>query len=165
MFDFVDKIKIYQPYGGKYKWITNCDEDNIGNFDNLPPTGRELIIQKSYKDHRVLRNLEWGLNVIWFQNEGCVPSMDILVNLTQRFEYITIFFDNDEDGMKAAQKLCDIFNMIRESCARTVFLPKRRKHKQLYGDYLKDPGAFINKEGKQDFIKTLKQIGINGKNT
>lgn len=165
VFDFIDKMKIYQPYSEKYKWITNCDEDNIGNFDNLPPTGRELIIQKSYKDHRILRNLILGLNVIWLQNEGCVPSMDILKNLVERFEYITIFYDNDEDGRKAAQKLCDVFNMIKESCARTVFLPERRKHKQLYGKFLKDPGEFINKEGKQDLLKALKQIGINGKNS
>lgn len=163
--DFIDKIKVYQPYSEKYRFITNCNENNIGNFDNLPDTGEELIIQKSYKDHRVLRNMDMSLNVIWFQNEGCVPDIDILKNIVSRFRLITIFFDNDEDGIKAAQKLVDIFNMLRPGCARMIYLPHRRKHKSLHGHYLKDPGEFIHKEGKIDFITVLKQIGINGKNT
>lgn len=165
VFDFIDKIKIYQPFRDRYKWVSNCDENCIGNFDNLPPTGRELIIQKSYKDHRVLRNLDWGLNVVWFQNEGCVPSIEILKNMVDRFEYITIFFDNDEDGIKAAQKLVDIFNMLKPDCARMVCMPRRRKHRQLFGKYLKDPGEFVQKEGRQDLMTALKSIGINGKNS
>lgn len=159
-YDFIDRVKIYQPYKEKYKWTTNCDEDNIGNFDNLPPTGDELIIQKSYKDHRVLRNMDMSLYVVWFQNEGCVPSMDILKNLTERFTLITIFYDNDEDGIKAAEKLVAIFNMIKEGCARMIYLPRKRKHKQLHGAYLKDPAAFINKEGKNNLRTVLKQIGL-----
>jgi hypothetical protein len=159
-FDFVDKVKIYQPYNEKYKWISSCDENCIGNIDNLPINGDELIIQKSYKDHRILRNLEWGLNVIWVQNEGCIPSIEILKNLTERFKIITIFFDNDADGLKAAYKLAHVFNELRPGCVRIVYLPERRKHKTLYGKFLKDPGEFYNKEGKQDLIKVLKQIGI-----
>lgn len=162
--DFVDRLKIYQPYSDKYKWITNCDENNIGNFDNLPASGRELIVQKSYKDHRVLRNLDWGLDVVWFQNEGCVPSIEILKNLTERFEYITYFYDNDEDGIAAAKKLMDITNAIRQDCARVVVMPRRRKHKQLFGNYLKDPSEFIHREGRHDLITALKSIGIHGKN-
>ena len=165
VFDFIHQRKIYQPYNVKYKWISNCDENCIGNIDNLPLTGKELIIQKSYKDHRVLRNLDLGLNVIWFQNEGCVPDLTILKNLTERFELITIFFDNDDDGILAAQKLVEVFNSLREGCVRMIYLPKKRKHKQLHGMYLKDPGDFIHKEGRQDLIKVLKQIGINGKDT
>jgi hypothetical protein len=156
VFDFVDRKKFYQPYSIKYRFITNCDENNIGNFDNLPPSGEELIIQKSYKDHRVLRNLEWGLNVIWFQSEGCVPEREILVNLTQRFKLITIFYDNDVDGIIAAMKLCDIFNSIRQGCCRMVHLPVFISRKLTW----KDPGEFINKEGKQDLFTVLKQIGI-----
>jgi hypothetical protein len=165
VFDFIDTMKFYQPYSDKYKWITNCDEDDIGNFDNLPPTGEELIVQKAYKDHRVLRNLDWGLNVVWFQNEGCVPSEDILRNISQRFKLITFFYDNDDDGIVAADKLTNIFNEIREGSSRAIHLPRKRKHKQLFGHYLKDPSDFIQKEGRQDLITVLKQIGINGKNT
>lgn len=161
VFDFIDRMKIYQPFSEKYRWITNCDENNIGNIDNLPYKGKELIIQKSYKDHRVLRNIGLGLNVIWFQNEGCVPSLEILKNLTQRFELITIFFDNDEDGTLAAIKLCNIFNQLREDCARIVHLPTFISRKLTH----KDPSTFINKEGKTDLITILNQIGIYGKDS
>lgn len=151
--DFIDRVKIYQPYSEKYKWITNCNENNIGNIDNLPATGDELIIQKSYKDHRVLRNLNLGLNVIWFQNEGCVPSLEILKNLTERFTLITIFFDNDKDGIIAARKLLQVFNEIKPGCARMLYLPRRKFE-------WKDPGEFVKKEGRIDLIKVLKYIGL-----
>jgi hypothetical protein len=160
VFDFIDKMKIYQPYKEKYKWVTNCDENCIGNIDNLPATGEELIIQKSYKDHRLLRNLELGYNVIWFQNEGCTPSLEILKNLTERFKVITVFYDNDVDGIKAAEKLVAIFNVLKEDCARMVYLPRKRKHKQLYNKYLKDPSEFYYREGKQNLITILKHIGL-----
>lgn len=163
--DFLDRVKIYQPYNEKYRWITNCNENNIGNIDNLPLSGDELIIQKAYKDHRILRNLEWGLNVIWFGNEGCIPDIAILKNLTDRFKLITIFYDNDIEGIKAAEKLLSIFNMLRLGCARMVYLPLVQRHIEVHGKYLKDLGEFMQKEGKQDSITVLKQIGINGKNT
>lgn len=154
--DFIDAVKLYQPYNARYKWITNCNANHIGNIDNLPATGDELIIQKSYKDHKVLRILRMGLSVIWFQNEGCVPDLAILKNLTERFKLITIFFDNDETGILAALKLCEIINKIRDGAARMVHLP------QFTDRQLKDPGAFISKEGRQDTIQVLKQIGIHG---
>lgn len=47
--DFVDKVKIYQPYSIDYRFITNCDEDNIGNFDNLDEEGEEIVISKAGK--------------------------------------------------------------------------------------------------------------------
>jgi len=162
--DFIDAVKIYQPYNNKYKWITNCNENHIGNIDNLPSMAEELIIQKSYKDYRVLKNLDYS-NIIWFHNEGCLPSMDILKNLTDRFKIITVFYDNDEDGVKAGEKLCTIFNSIRENCSRLVYLPRKRLHKKLYGNYLKDPAEFIHREGKQDLVAILKQIGIYGKDS
>ena len=159
VFDFIDRVKFYQPFKDKYRFITNCDENNIGNFDNLPISGEELIIQKAYKDHRILRNLDWGLNVVWFQNEGCVPDMEILIGLVNRFNLITIFFDNDEDGIMAALKIHAVFNSIRQGCCRIVHLPIFLSHKLTW----KDVGEFINKEGKQDLITVLKQIGINEK--
>lgn len=158
--DFVTKIKLYQPYKIDYRFITNCDEDNIGNIDNLPPTGEQLIIQKSYKDHRVLRNLHLGLNVIWLQNEGCIPSIDILTNLVSRFKSIIIFFDSDKGGIIAARSLLAILNHIRSGCASIRQLPRKQSHVNLYGKFLKDPAEYINKEGKGYLIDILHKINI-----
>lgn len=157
--DFLHSVKMYQPYNPQYKWITNCTEDDIGNIDNLPATGDKLIIQKSYKDHKVTRNLIGG-NVIWLHNEGCVPSIHILQNLLSRFKSIVIFFDNDIGGRTAAKSLQVILNSIRPNSTTVIYLPRRKKDMEESGKYLKDPGEFIFKEGREDTIKILKQIGL-----
>lgn len=151
-FDFIDKVKIYQPYSLTHKFITNCDEDNIGNFDNIDEYEDELVICKSWKDHRVVRNILFLKNVIWLQNEGMIPSAYILENLSKRFKLITIFFDNDDTGVKAAMKLQLEFNKIKLASCRIVFIPKEINYK--------DAGETVKAEGRQDTIKILKQIGL-----
>lgn len=152
--DLKHHVKLYMPYNNpKYKWITNADENDIGNIWNLPSTGKEVIIQKSYKDHRVLRNVDFGLNVCWTQNEGCIPHPMILKDLTERFEVMTIFYDNDEAGRLAALKLRNVILGINPSAkVRFVYLPRRWNHK--------DPGEFVKKEGKSDLQQVLQHIGI-----
>lgn len=149
--DFISSVKIYQPYS-KYKWTSSCDENDIGNIDNLPPSGDRLIVMGSYKDHRVIRNTGVEDNVIWFQNEGCVPSRYILENLVERFGEIVVFFDNDRAGMKASNKLSEIFNTIRKGCSKPTWLPPSLGHK--------DAGEFVHREGRKDLIIILKQIGL-----
>lgn len=150
--DFIDAVKIYQPYSTDYKWITNCSEDHIGNFDNLDKEGEELIITKSWKDHRIIRNILFLKNVVYFQNEGMIPSMYILENLSKRFKLITIFFDNDETGIKAAIKLQAIFNKIRIASCRIIYIPDKYQYK--------DAGETIKAEGRKDTITIFKNIGL-----
>ncbi len=147
--DFIAHKKFYQPFNEQYKWITNCNENDIGNIDNLPLTGKELIIQKAYKDHRVIRNVVEGTNVIWTPNEGAIPDLFILKNLSSRFEIITIFYDNDEGGRNAALRLQAIFNEIRPNSCRLVFMPDNLP---------KDIGEFVQREGRKDTLTLLNQI-------
>jgi hypothetical protein len=148
--DFLDAVKLYQPFQQDLRFITNCNEDHIGNINNLPPIGHELIIQKSYKDHRVVRNIIDGLNVCWVHNEGCIPSEEILRILINRFSLITVFFDNDPTGIINGMKLVDAFNAIKPGCARLVHFPLNMKQK--------DPGEFVEKEGRHDTLQLLKHI-------
>lgn len=148
--DFIDAHKIYQPYKPpQYRWITNCDEDHIGNFDNLPISGDRLFVQKAYKDHRVMRNLNKEYLVIWFQNEGCVPSISLITNITSRFKEIVFFYDNDPMGIEAAIKLVKIFNSVRPGSSRMVYLPI---------DLPKNVSDLVAKEGRKDSVKILNQI-------
>lgn len=150
--DFIDAHKIYQPYNNPlYRWITNCDEDHIGNIDNLPSNGNKLFIQKAYKDHRVMRNLQKEYNVIWFQNEGSIPSISILTNLTTRFDEIIVFFDNDLAGVTAAIKTVSIFNNIKPGCARTVVLS---------ANLPKNVSDLVHKEGRSDTLKILDKMKL-----
>lgn len=154
--DFLDAVKIYQPNSSTHKWITNCNEDHIGNFDNLPSTGDTLIIEKAYKDHRLFRNLQldWlDYHVIWLHNEGCIPSLYLLENLLARFKRVIIFFDNDEKGIYAAKNLRMILNGIRPGSTVMRYVPLRYSP-------IKDLAEYVGKEGRKDTIKLLKQIRI-----
>lgn len=150
--DFIHHVKIYQPYSD-YKWMTNCDEDDIGNIDNLPPTGEYLIIQKSYKDHRVLRNNGYS-NVIWFMSEGIIPSLHILKNLLSRFKRIVIFYDNDYHGIKSAYSLSLILKGLQNSnnTIEIKYLPINCGKKDL--------GEYINREGRKELLKILEKMKL-----
>lgn len=93
--DFVDfKKKIYMPFRDK-RFITNCSKNDIGGIRFLTED-KKLIITKSYKDYRVIKNL--GYNVIWFQNEGMIPNnLDFLLPFK-----VFIFYDNDRAGICGA---------------------------------------------------------------
>lgn len=159
-YPFIHHVKLYQPYNDpKYKWISNCDQNDIGNLGNIPIIGEELIITKAYKDHRVIRNIGFGLKaVVWTQNEGCIPHPKILLDLTQRFTLITIFYDNDQPGREAAEKLkAELLKVNPMANVRCIWLPVR-KHPH------KDPSDFVKKEGRADTQEVLKYIGIKPKN-
>lgn len=134
-YDFGERKKIYQPYEKKMKWLTNCTANDVGNIGDLPENGYNLIITKSYKDCRVLRNLGW--NCIWFQNEGMCPSADILKPLLERFSRVHVFFDNDKPGIVAAEKITSL--LLRYNGMTSSFhLPEI-----LYEKGIKDSSDFV----------------------
>jgi 5S rRNA maturation endonuclease (ribonuclease M5) len=96
-----DKFKIYSPLESKKsKWLSNIPKDHINGSYN--DDSKNIIITKSYKDHRVLYNL-LNDNVIWLQNEGVIPIQ--LNTFLEPFNNIIIFYDNDKAGIFAADKL------------------------------------------------------------
>ena len=64
---------------------------------------KTIVITKSYKDARVLRN--YNINAIWFQNEGMLPSTEILVEILNKNNKIIIWYDNDNAGKIASEKI------------------------------------------------------------
>lgn len=105
-----NRIKIYTPNPiNTAKWITNCTANDIGNIHNIDERGDTLIISKSYKDCRVLRNLNYK-NTIWFQNEVTTPSVETLIELCVRYRKVVIFFDNDSTGIAKATQLSNFLN-------------------------------------------------------
>ena len=149
--DFTEgKVKIYRPYGNKEeKWFTNCTQNDIGSIDHLPISGDKLIISKSYKDCRVIRNQ--GLNSVWFQNEGMIPKPTILKSLCKRFEEIIIWFDNDEAGIKAAKLVASHINSLYPGKVRIIYLDNN-----LLQENIKDPSDLIAKKGRETLIEFMK---------
>jgi DNA primase len=100
--------KIYFPYrkDKKKRFLSTCNENDIGNINQMNPFDKKLVITKSYKDCRVLRNQ--GINSIWFQNEGCFPDKEIIFPLINHYEDIIVFYDNDNTGIKASKEIANI---------------------------------------------------------
>lgn len=118
-------VKLYFPFKKKgEKFRTTCTQNDIGGLKflfDLP----KLVITKSYKDFRVLKNA--GCNVIWFQNEGMIPKKEIILNVLKisKFKEIFIFFDNDDTGIKAAIKVANHINeLLGEEIAIPINLPE-----------------------------------------
>lgn len=142
--------KIYRPNKtGNKKFITNCNAEDVGGMNTNIKAGRLLIITKSYKDYRVLRNL--GLNVRWLQNEGMFPKGKEFWNMLKNFDKIVIFFDNDEPGIKAAEDLMYLINKTYLNKATIVHLPIDLLKKDI-----SDPSDLIHKKNKQELINFLK---------
>lgn len=103
-------VKVYNPYH-KVKWLSTCTEEDIGGLDSLD-SSNSLIITKSYKDWRVLKNQ--GYNTIWLQNEGCKVPFENLIQF-QQYKTKFILFDNDRAGIKASQQLANYANQFDDS--------------------------------------------------
>ena len=142
--------KIYFPMReGKRRFLTNCTKNDVGGINSLVHYGKELIITKSYKDLRVLKNN--GKNVVWFQNEGMIPNNTILELLITSFRTIIVWFDNDQTGISASEKVKNHINALAPSKAKNLWLPERSlelgikdpsdciaKDKNLFHNFLKD---------------------------
>lgn len=143
------KKKLYLPYReSKKKFITNCGKDDIGGLSRLPAYGNQLIITKSYKDWRVLVNN--GKYAIWFQNEGMIPNIDLLLSVIKRFNKVIVWFDNDKAGIEASQIISNLINSHFPGKSVALWLPERM---ETIG--ITDPSDLISREGRpslQNFL-------------
>lgn len=138
--------KCYQPYHDKWnKWKSTCTEEDVGGWNNL--TNDNLVITKSYKDWRVLKNS--GYNTIWLQNEGCKIPWDKLIRL-QGIKTKFILFDNDKAGITAGQELAAYCNQFDNS-----YIPIH------FDSSLPKDSADVVKTYSNDVLKTeLSNLGV-----
>ena len=141
--EFADgRKKLYRPYQkGSKRFITNCNQNDIGGLHTLEETGDLLVITKSYKDWRVLRN--HGIrNCIWFQNEGQIPDSDVLLPILSRFKRIVVFFDNDTTGILQSKRVANMINSHLFDKATNLYLP------EYYStELISDPSDLLWKKG------------------
>ena len=150
--DFKDgRIKIYRPYGtSESKWFTNCTQNDIGGIDSVIFSSKDLLITKSYKDYRVVKNL--SINTVWFQNEGMIPNATILKFLCKKFKRIIIWFDNDEAGIRAAKLVAShIQSLFPGKVVICIHLDV-----DLLKEGIKDPSDLEAKKGKEKLINFCK---------
>lgn len=143
--------KLYMPHN-RTRFLGNCTADDIGNAGNTDRGAGTLVISKSYKDCRVLRNI--GLQTIWFQNEGCKPSYDAIRAETDGFDRIVVFFDNDNAGMIKVVEVSEYIRRIHPNVI-SYTLPE-----QLLEKGIKDPSDMVKVRNSNELIKLLTENGI-----
>lgn len=143
--------KIYNPHlsGKTGKFITNCVADDIGNWQSVGPNRPLLVISKSYKDHRVLRNLKLNYDCVWMQSESMRLAPAKVKMLSEFYDRIVLLYDNDEAGKLHANAFTSLYNsMTLRKNYIAKFLPSQEK----------DPGEFILAYGKQNLTTTVKSL-------
>lgn len=153
--DFEDgRMKLHRPQQkGKNRFLTTCNQNDIYGINSLPPYGDILMIKKSYKDYRVIKNQ--GLSTIGFQNEGMIPTNDILFPICKRFRRIVVFFDNDPTGIEASMKVAQHINSNFPGIASAIHLDTN-----LLQYEISDPSDLIHKKGKPILTEFLKKNKI-----
>lgn len=153
--DFEDgRVKLHRPQQlSKKRFLTTCNQNDIYGINSLPKFGERLLIKKSYKDYRVIKNQ--GINTIGFQNEGMMPTNDILLPICKRFKFITVFFDNDATGIESSQRIADHINSYFPGKANSLYL-----NPNLLQEGISDPSDLIYKKGKSILTQFLKQKNL-----
>lgn len=151
--EWKERVKIYRPFA-KLKFLTNCAANDVGGYRSLPQSGKILVITKAYKDYAVLTNQT--LTSVWFQNEGILPSDEIIIDLCERFDDIYIWFDNDEPGIKASFKLTAKINSFYPAKALPIWLPEELLLKKI-----KDPSD-LQKNDQKQLEQFITQKGLYG---
>lgn len=144
--------KLYFPYKrGKNRFLSTCQRKDIIT-SNLDRGKSQIVLSKSYKDNRVLRN--YGANAIWLQNEGSVP--DNLLDIVSGFSDIIVLFDNDVPGISAGEKITNIINSsLEKKVARQLYLDR-----DLLSKGIKDPADMYKNLGQDCLYDFLQQKGI-----
>lgn len=142
--------KVYCP-DSPLRFISNTDNDDV--ILNFNKNVKTLIITKSYKDYRVLRNQ--GVNCIWIQSEVAFPSEKLLSQITSFFDEIVVLFDNDETGIKQSKKLSSKIDMFYPGKARPLWLPP-----ELLSYGISDSSDIYKERGKEELNNFLKHSNI-----
>lgn len=98
-------LKVYQPFNkNRLKWISKHDRSVLGLWTLLPNHGDVLCICSSVKDALCLM-ANTGIPAICLQGEGYSISQTAQDVLKRRFDNIFVLLDNDEPGIRYAEKL------------------------------------------------------------
>lgn len=137
-------LKIYQPFNkGGYKWSNKHDTSVVSLWTKVPEYGEQICICSSLKDALCL----WantGIPSLAIQGEGYRMSDTAIGELRRRYRQVFICLDNDEPGIKDAQKLSE------ETGFTNVVLP--------HFDEGKDISDLFKAKGKEEFLRIIKPL-------
>lgn len=150
---FNSKYKIYKPLekDKKIKFNNNCNnEKNIQGINHLFDSDI-CFITKSYKDIIVL-NEYIGIPSIALHGEGHIPPKSLMVWLQSKYKRIILFYDNDEPGIKASNKIKEFLKVEYNIEVEEIFIP------DVFKKRAKDPSDFIKEYGIENLQSTIKYL-------
>lgn len=101
--DGLELWRIYFPGRTTQRFLTNWPSKKIQGFNELPKSGKLLVITKSMKDCMTLYSL--GIPAIAPNSEHLFINDKMLDNLKKRFKYIVVMYDNDLAGISNMRKI------------------------------------------------------------
>lgn len=137
--------RCYFPKRTSFRFITNWPSKKIQGFDQLPKSGKLLVITKSMKDVMCLHSC--GITACAPNSENLFVSDSILEDLKNRFKYIVVFYDSDRPGL---------YNMAKI----------RKGHPELIYTYIprrfgsKDISDFYADHGRKETLNLIKEFII-----
>jgi len=115
-------IKVYQPLNPEkvFKWLwvgTKPEGDNIWGVEELPDSGKELIIVEGPKDWRTLSSFEMpeGISVVGLDSVYTDIPPEWIMKMSKRFEKVSLFLDNDKDGHNESEKWAKRYGLDQQS--------------------------------------------------
>ena len=139
----IELWRCYFPKRTSFRFITNWPSKKIQGYDQLPKSGKLLVITKSLKDVMCLYSC--GITACAPNSENLFISDAVLEELKSRFENIVVFYDNDRPGL---------YNMAKI----------RREHPELIFAYIpkeygsKDISDFYKDYGRKETLNLIKKF-------
>lgn len=137
----IELWRCYFPKRTSFRFITNWPSKKIQGYDQLPKSGKLLVITKSMKD--CLSMYSCGITAIAPCSENLFVSDNVLEDLKKRFRYIVVFYDNDLPGISNMRKIQKDHPELN-----FFFIPR------CYG--AKDFSDFYAKYGRKVTLETIK---------
>ena len=150
--DNLELWRIYYSQRKEYRFLTNWPAKKIQGFNQIPKSGKLLIITKSMKDVMCLYSL--GISAIAPNSENLFISDNVLKDLRNRFKYIVVLYDNDLPGIHN-------MNKIKKEHPELIFqwIPRKYEAKDIsdfYKKYKKDKTIEFIKECIKHELERLK---------
>lgn len=142
-FQGLELWRCYFPKNKACKFIGNWPTKKIQGLDNIPKSGKLLVITKAMKDVLTLYSL--GISAIAPCSETQFVSETLLETLKKRFKYIIVLFDSDYTGISFMNKL-----KKRYSTLIYTWIPRKLE--------AKDISDYYYKYGKRSTQKLIKQF-------
>jgi len=134
------KTKLYRPFANKKnKFRSNFFGGILEGWNQLPPTGDDLIVTKGRKD--VMTLYSCGVTAVAVRSENTPISENAFNLLKDRFKRIRLWYDNDEAGQIGCKKMAEMYGL--ECIIHSKDLPK-------------DPSDIYKEMGKNTILEIIK---------